>query len=93
MVNLRIIVTLIVPVAVAVAMVVALGACGKKAEVPTKTAEQEKTERDAATKTVRDNPVYGDQFKALDKAKATAAEAEAASKKTEETLKSLDEKK
>ena len=47
MVNLRIIVTLIVPVAVAVAM--ALGACGKKAEVPTKTAEQEKGERDAAT--------------------------------------------
>ena len=92
MVNLRIIVQQIVPLIVAVAVAMALGACGKKAE-PTKTADQEKAEKDAATKTVRDNPVYGDQFKALDKAKATAAEAEAASKKTEEALKSLDEKK
>ena len=68
-------------------------ACGKKAEAPVKTAEQEKAEKDAATKAVRDNPVYGDQFKALDKAKATAAAADEASKKTEETLKKLDEQK
>ncbi len=70
-----------------------IAGCGKKAEPPVKSAEQQKAEKDAATKTVRDNPVYGDQFKALDKAKATAAEAEAASKKTEDALKSLDEKK
>ena len=72
---------------------IALAACGKKADTPTKTAEQEKVEKDAATKAVRDNPVYGDQFKALDKAKATAAAADEASKKTEETLKKLDEQK
>lgn len=70
-----------------------LGACGKKTDVPTKTAEQEKSEKDAATKAVRDNPVYGDQFKALDKAKATAAAADEAAKKTEDALKQVDDPK
>ena len=71
----------------------ALGACGKKAEVPAKTAEQAKAEKDAATKAVRDNPVYGEQFKSLDKAKAAAAAAEEASKKTTDELKKMDEAK
>jgi len=74
-------------------LALALGGCGKKAEAPAKTAEQVKAEKDAATKAVRDNPVYGEQFKALDKAKETAAASEEAAKKTEEALKSMDEKK
>ena len=72
----------------------ALSACGKKVEAPAaQTAEQAKAEKDAATKAVRDNPVYGDQFKALDKAKETAAAAGEAGKKTEDALKKLDEPK
>ncbi|MEO8103403.1 MAG: hypothetical protein ABI790_12815 [Betaproteobacteria bacterium] len=78
-------------------LAITLVACGKKADVPVKTAEQEKAEKDAATKAVRDNPVYGDQFKALDKAKATAAAADEAAgeaaKKTDDALKKLDEQK
>ena len=72
---------------------IALGGCGKNAEVPAKTAEKAKAEKDAATKAVRDNPVYGEQFKSLDKAKATAAAAEEAAKKTTDELKKLDEAK
>lgn len=63
--------------------------CGKKEPVNT-TPEQVKAEKDAATKAVRDNPVVGDQFKAMDKAKATAEEA---SKKAEDALKKADEAK
>ena len=44
-------------------------ACSKQSEPP-KTAEQIKLERDAATARTRENPVYGDQLKALDKAKS-----------------------
>jgi mRNA-degrading endonuclease toxin of MazEF toxin-antitoxin module len=44
-------------------------ACSKKAEEKPKTAEQIQTEKAAAEKMVRDNPVYGEQIKALDKAK------------------------
>ena len=69
-----------------------ISACGKKAEPP-KTAEQQKAEKDAAAKMVRDNPVYGDQFKAMDKAKATADQAANATQKTEEALKKSDEAK
>ncbi|MBL0122672.1 MAG: hypothetical protein IPP88_08025 [Betaproteobacteria bacterium] len=65
-------------------------ACGKKIEAPAKTTEQTQAEKDAATKAVRDNPVYGDQFKALDKAKATAAASDEAAKKTEDALKQMD---
>ena len=72
---------------------IALGGCGKKTDVPGKTAEQAKAEKDAAAKAVRDNPVYGEQFKSLDKAKATAAAAEEAAKKTTDELKKLDEAK
>ena len=67
--------------------------CGKKAETTVKTGEQQKTEKDAATKAVRDNPVYGEQFKSLDKAKATAAAADEAAKKTEDAIKKMDEAK
>lgn len=48
----------------------ALVACSKKE--PVKTAEQQKAETDAAAKTTRENPVWGEQVKALDKAKAVA---------------------
>jgi mRNA-degrading endonuclease toxin of MazEF toxin-antitoxin module len=44
-------------------------ACSKKVEEKPKTAEQIQTEKAAAEKMVRDNPVYGEQIKALDKAK------------------------
>lgn len=46
--------------------------CGKKEPVKTKTAEQQKAELDAAAKATRENPVWGEQVKALDKAKAVA---------------------
>jgi hypothetical protein len=85
MVTMRILLVLI--------LAMTLSACGKNAEAPGKTAEQEKAEKDAASKAVRDNPVYGDQFKALDKAKATAAAADESAKKTEEALKKAEEPK
>jgi PBP1b-binding outer membrane lipoprotein LpoB len=44
--------------------------CSKKE--PVKTAEQQKAELDAAAKTTRENPVWGEQVKAMDKAKAVA---------------------
>ena len=47
-----------------------LVACGKKE--PVKTAEQQKAEMDAAAKTTRENPAWGEQVKAMDKAKAAA---------------------
>ncbi|MBL8514591.1 MAG: hypothetical protein JNJ55_11425 [Betaproteobacteria bacterium] len=72
-----------------VAALIALTGCGKKEEAR-HTPEQAKAEKDAATKAVRDNPVYGDQFKAMDKAKATADEA---AKKTEDVLKKAEEAK
>ncbi len=76
-------------------MLIALmvAACGKAAETPVKTGAQQKAEKDAATKAVRDNPVYGEQFKSLDKAKASAAAAEDAAKKTEDAIKKMDEAK
>jgi hypothetical protein len=72
---------------------ITLSACGKKPEAPAKSAEQAKAEKDAATQAVRDNPVYGEQFKALDKAKETAAAADEAGKKTADALKKMDEQK
>ena len=44
--------------------------CSKKE--PVKTAGQQKAELDAAAKATRENPVWGEQVKALDKAKAVA---------------------
>ena len=46
-------------------------ACSKRTEDKPKTSEQTQVEKAAAEKTVRDNPVYGEQIKALDKAKET----------------------
>ncbi len=77
--------TLVAGITIALAM--ALTACGKK-EAP-QTAEQAKAEKDAAAKTVRENPVYGDQVKAMDKAKA---DTEAAVKKREEAVGTADDK-
>ena len=54
---------------------------------PVKTAEQLKTEQDQAAKATRDNPVWGAQVKALDKAKDTAAAAAEATKKVDDALK------
>lgn len=59
-----------------------LVSCSKKE--PVKTAEEQKAELDKAAKITRDNPVYGDQVKALDKAKAVVEKAE---KTQEEKLK------
>ena len=46
-------------------------ACSKRTEDKPKTAEQTQAEKVAAEKMVRDNPIYGEQIKALDKAKET----------------------
>lgn len=74
-------------IAIAALAILSLTACGKKAEEAPKTAEQLQVERDKTAKTVRENPVYGDQVKALDKAKATADAAGEAKKKTDDALK------
>lgn len=50
-----------------------LPGCGK--QEPAKTAEQQKAEQDKAAKTTRDNPVWGAQVKAADKAKADTEKA------------------
>ena len=71
-----------------------ISACGKKTEdapkkaSATATTEQAQIEKAAADKSVRDNPVYGEQIKALDAAKeaAKAVEAQAA-----EAAKKIDE--
>jgi hypothetical protein len=67
--------------------VVVLGACGKQSADAPKTSAQIEAERAQSAKTVRDNPVYGDQVKALDKAKATAAAAGEAARKTDDATK------
>jgi major membrane immunogen (membrane-anchored lipoprotein) len=50
-----------------------LVSCGK--QDPAKTAEQQKAELDKAAKTTRDNPVWGEQVKSMDKAKAVTEKA------------------
>ena len=82
-----------VVVATVIAATIALAGCGKKAEAPVKTSEQIKAEQDAATKATRENAVYGEQLKALDKAKETAAAAADAAKKTEDALKEAEKQK
>ncbi len=62
--------------------------CSKKE--PVKTTEQQKMEMDQAAKVTRENTVWGDQVKALDKAKDTAAAAADATKKTDDALKKAD---
>lgn len=70
----------------ALAALLALGACGKNDSAP-QTAEQAKAAQDATAKAVRDNPVYGDQVKAMDKAKAAAAATGEATKKVDDATK------
>jgi mRNA-degrading endonuclease toxin of MazEF toxin-antitoxin module len=52
-----------------ICLALTITACLKKVEDKPKSAEQTQTEKAAAEKMVRDNPVYGEQIKALDKAK------------------------
>lgn len=52
-----------------ICVVLTMAACSKKAEDKPKAAEQIQAEKATAEKMVRDNPVYGEQIKALDKAK------------------------
>ncbi len=54
---------------IALSLVLSLSACSKKVEEKPKTAEQLQAEKAAVDKSVRDNPVYGNQIKALDQAK------------------------
>ena len=68
-----------------------LVSCSKKE--PVKSAEQQKAELDQATKTTRENTVWGEQVKALDKAKDAAAVMGEATTKTEDALKKADEQK
>jgi FlaG/FlaF family flagellin (archaellin) len=46
----------------------AITGCGKQAEPPAKTADQITTEKAAAEKRVRENAVWGEPVKSLDKA-------------------------
>jgi predicted small lipoprotein YifL len=73
------------------ALAVNLAACGKKEPVQVKSDAQVKAERDAATKATRENPVYGDQLKQMDKAKELGKDmnkmAEDAVKKAEDGVK------
>ena len=56
-------------IAIAVVAVLALAACGKKEAAQPKTEAQVKSERDAATKGSRENAVWGEPLKQMDKAK------------------------
>lgn len=72
---------------VVVALALALAACGKK-EVPPPSAEQTKADKAAAAKAARDNPVYGSQLKAMDKAaEVSRAAADDAARRTAEAEK------
>lgn len=72
-------------------LILSLGACSKKVEEKPKTAEQLQAEKAAVDKSVRDNPVYGNQIKALDKAKEVQktvdAQAEEQAKKIDDATK------
>lgn len=76
---------------VATLAVLSITACSKKTEDKPKTVEQQQAEKAAADKAVRDNVVYGNQIKALDKAKdvqkTVDAQAEEQAKKIDEATK------
>ena len=81
------------PLAMLGACILSMAACSKKATEPAKTATQINAEKGAAEKAaaekmVRDNPVYGEQIKALDQAKAMQKTLDAA---TAESSKKIDE--
>lgn len=71
-------------ISICIAVVAGLAGCGKKAETVTKSSEQVKAEQAASAAKARESVVYGDQLKAMDKAKSTADDA---AKATEEKLK------
>jgi hypothetical protein len=71
-------------ISICIAVVAGLVACGKKAETVTKSSEQVKAEQASSAAKARESAVYGDQLKAMDKAKSTADDA---AKATEEKLK------
>ena len=54
-----------------IGLALTVAACSKKADDKPKANEQIQAEKAAAEKMVRDNPVYGEKIKALDKAKET----------------------
>ena len=62
-------------IALVLLLVFTVAGCGKKADAPEKSTEQAKSERDASAAKARESAVFGDQLKAMDKAKATADEA------------------
>jgi len=66
------------------AIALSVVACGKNSETAPQKAEQAKADQAASAAKARESVVYGDQLKALDKAKSTAEEA---TKVTEEKLK------
>lgn len=72
-------------VVIALFTTLVLVACSKKE--PVKTSEEKKAEMEQAAKATRENTVWGDQVKSLDKAKDVAAAAAEASKKTDDALK------
>jgi hypothetical protein len=71
-------------------LMLCLAACGKNTEPTPKTAEQAKSEREASAAKARESAVFGDQLKAMDKAKDTA---DAASKAAEERVKQINDAK
>ncbi len=75
-------------VVVAATNMLTISACGKKIEAPEKSAEQAQADRAASATKARESAVFGDQLKAMDKAKATADEA---AKVAEERLKKADQ--
>ncbi len=78
--------------AITLLTIIAFAACSKKVEDKPKTAAQPEAEKQAekaaVDKSVRDNPVYGDQIKALDKAKEVQKTVEA---QAEEQAKKIDD--
>lgn len=55
--------------------VISMNSCGKKVESTQKTAEQANSEREASLEKAKQSVVFGDQLKAMDKARAMADEA------------------
>ena len=66
----------------------ALGGCGKSGTDGPKTAADLKAEREEATKKSRENPVFGTQLQALDKAKGVQ---DMVNKQTEDAKAKIDE--
>ena len=56
-------------IVVSIALLAAISSASCQKKEPVKTADEQKAEKDKAAKITRDNPVYGEQVKALDKAK------------------------